>query len=134
MPTNINDHEGFDPYQVDRPTLIWDGDCGFCKRSVLRLVDEVGDRVRFVTYQAVHDRFDEFSADDFAQSVHLIDTDGRVYRGAAAIYLALDKKPGGSKLLNLYEKTPGFAAVSEWGYRRVANHRVLASKLTRWFL
>ncbi len=134
MPIDINDHKGFDPHRVDRPTLIWDGDCGFCKRSVLHLVDTVGDRVRFVTYQAVHDRFDNFDASDFSESVHLIETDGQVYRGAAAIYLALDKKPGGSKLLNLYEKMPGFAAISEWGYRRVANHRVLASKLTRPFV
>ncbi|MFW5968769.1 MAG: lipase maturation factor family protein [Persicimonas sp.] len=134
MTVNIDNAEHFDPDQMQRAALIWDGDCGFCKRSVLRLADSVGERLRYVTYQRVHDRFDEIDEEDFERSVHLVEPDGRVYTGAEAIFRALDRAPGGSRLLSLYEHIPGFGPVSEWVYRRIANNRPLASKVSRWLI
>lgn len=134
MSINIDDHEGFEPRELDGPVLVWDGDCGFCKRSVLRLVDEVGDRLRYVTYQSVHERFENFGENDFSQSVHLFEPDGRYFTGAEAIFRAFDKRPRGSFWLKVYERVPGFAPLAEWGYRRVANNRPLVSKVSRWLV
>lgn len=134
MPVDIDNDRGFDPDHMQRPVLVWDGDCGFCKRSVIRLADTVGERVRYVTYQKVHEQFDDIDEGDFARAVHLIERDGRVYMGAEAIFRAFDKAPGGSRLLTLYERVPGFGPVSEWVYERIANNRPLASKLSRWII
>ena len=129
---NFDDHEGFSPDRMQRPALVWDGDCGFCKRSVRRLAREVGDRVRYVTYQSVHDRFPEISEDQFARAVHLVEPTGCIYMGAEAIFRAYDTRPQGSRMLELYKRVPGFKSVSEWGYELVAQNRQLASKLLGW--
>ncbi|QDG54498.1 DUF393 domain-containing protein [Persicimonas caeni] len=129
MTPDINQSEGFDPSNLDRPALVWDGDCGFCKRSVIRIARKVGEGIRYVTYQDVHERFDALDEADFAESVWFVEPDGRAYRGAEAIFRAYSWRPEGSLLLRMYHDVPGFAAASEWGYRRVANHRKLASRV-----
>ncbi|MGM0557428.1 MAG: lipase maturation factor family protein [Myxococcota bacterium] len=123
---------GVDPDNLERPLLVWDGTCGFCRRSVEVLRDHVGDAVDIETYQDVHEQFDDVDESDFANAVHLFEPDGRYYTAAEAIFRALDKGPGSSMLLWLYLYVPGFAAIMEVGYRWVANHRPLVSRLTRW--
>lgn len=132
MDVNIYDDSDFDPRHMERPALVWDGDCGFCKRSVLRIARKVGDRVRYVPYQRIHERIEGVNEAQFAESVWFIEPDGSAYRGAEAIFRAYSWQQKGSLLLRMYHDVPGFAAVSEWGYRRVANHRMLASRVTRW--
>jgi predicted DCC family thiol-disulfide oxidoreductase YuxK len=132
MDIDLDDAEGFDPNRMEKPVLVWDGDCGFCKRSVLRVVRQVGDRIRYVTYQSVHEQFETIDEEDFQTSVYFIEPDGRAYRGAEAVYRAFSWRPKGSLLLRMYHDVPGFAGLSEWGYRRVANNRQLASRLTKW--
>ena len=131
----------FDDFQVrtehppaDRPMLVWDGECGFCCRSVDRIVYQVGDRVDAATYQAVADRFPDIPRELFDRSVHLIDTEGRVHVGADAIFSALALGPRGGLGRWCYDKLPGFAGASELGYRFVATHRSLMSWLVRWFV
>jgi predicted DCC family thiol-disulfide oxidoreductase YuxK len=121
-----------DPDNLDRPLLVWDGTCGFCRRSVEVLRDHVGDAVDVETYQDVHADFDDIDESEFANAVHLFEPDGRYFAGAEAVYRALDKGPGRSMLLWLFLYLPGFAWASDVGYRLVANNRPLASRLSRW--
>jgi len=112
---------------LQRPLVIWDGDCGFCRRSVDHLRARAGDRIAFEPYQTAHRRFPEIPRDAFAASVHLVEPEGLVSRGAEAVYRALAISGAGLPLL-AYRRVPGFAALSEWGYRQVAAHRPLASR------
>jgi predicted DCC family thiol-disulfide oxidoreductase YuxK len=113
---------------VDRPCLVWDGDCGFCRRSVQHLRPWVGERVAFEPYQAAHARFPAIPLAAFREAVHLVEPDGRVSRGAEAVFRALAH--GGRTLpLAAYRRLPGFAALSEWVYRQVASHRPLFSRV-----
>jgi predicted DCC family thiol-disulfide oxidoreductase YuxK len=128
---DINDTEGLDPQSLDRPILVWDGNCGFCKRCVLHLVAQLGERVRYLTYQSANEYFAGLRRDEYAQSVHFIEPDGSVYRGAAAIYRAYSWRPQGSYLMGIYRRSPVFAALSEWGYDRVARNRKLAGRIAR---
>ena len=113
---------------MDRPCLVWDGDCGFCRRSVEHLRLRLGDRVAFEPYQTAHLRFPAISPEAFRAAVHLVEPDGRVSQGAEAVFRALAH--GGKALpLAAYRRLPGFAALSEWAYRQVAAHRPLASRL-----
>jgi predicted DCC family thiol-disulfide oxidoreductase YuxK len=113
---------------LDRPCLVWDGDCGFCRRSVQHLRLWVGEHVDFEPYQTAHVRFPAIPLPAFREAVHLFEPDGRVSRGAEAFFRALAH--GGKALpLAAYRRLPGFAALSEWGYRQVAAHRPLASRL-----
>jgi len=113
---------------LERPLVIWDGDCGFCRRSVEHLRARAGERIAFEPYQTAHTRYPQTPVEAFAAAVHLVEPDGRVSHGAEAVYRTLDLS-GARALLLAYRFVPGFAAVSEWGYRLVAAHRPLASSV-----
>ncbi len=87
-----------------------------------------GERIVFEPYQSAAERFPDIPREAFAASVHLVETDGRVSRGAEAVYRAL--AIAGVRLpLLAHRRVPGFAAASEWGYRQVAAHRPLAARV-----
>ncbi|MCG3150347.1 MAG: hypothetical protein PCFJNLEI_03830 [Verrucomicrobiae bacterium] len=105
-----------------KPLLIFDGDCTFCRRWIARWQRRTGDRVDYLAAQELGDRFPEIPRDAFTQSVQLIEPDGTVYSGAAAVFRSLNRQW-------LY-RLPGVAPVSEWAYRLVANNRRVFSALT----
>jgi predicted DCC family thiol-disulfide oxidoreductase YuxK len=130
-------HEGaldFDPEERDRPMLVWDGDCGFCARSVERLKDQVGDRVRYAPYQKIHEHIEGLEPSDFEEAVHLVWPDGTHCRAAEAIFRTLAMAPGHGYWLWLYEHVPGFDALTERGYEWVAEHRPTASTIAKWLI
>ncbi len=114
------------------PLLIYDGDCGFCRRWIVVWKRITGDRVQYASSQEVGGRFPQISPEEFQSSVQLIDRDGSVYRGAEAVFRSLAAVPQKRWLLWAYQKIPGWAAVSEAYYRQVAAHRVFWSRMTRW--
>ncbi|HLL53194.1 MAG TPA: lipase maturation factor family protein, partial [Myxococcaceae bacterium] len=120
-----------DGSRPSRPLLIFDGECGFCRRWVERWRARLGDRLDCAPFQEVADRFPSIPKAAFSEALHLVLPDGQVFRGADAVFRALALGPGGGGLHALYRRVPGFAAVTEAGYRFVARHRVLASKVTR---
>jgi len=119
-----------DPPQ--KPVLVYDSQCGFCRRWVDHWRHVLGGRAEFAALQQTHGRFRNISIESFRESVHLIEPDGKVSRGAEAVFRLLALRPGGGRWLWWYRHMPGFAAVSESAYRWVAAHRFLASRLTSW--
>lgn len=113
------------------PLIIWDGDCGFCARSVESIRARVGDRAGFEPYQSAAARHPGIPVADFQSAVHLVEPDGRVSRGAEAVLRALATQPRFRWSLLLYLWVPGLAAVSEMVYRFVARHRERAAKAAR---
>ena len=113
----------------DRPLMIWDGDCGFCRLWIERWRVLNGASVDYATSQDVADRFAEIPADEFKRAVVLIAPDGTVFTAAEAVYrsFAYSKR----WLAQSYDQVPGLAAISEFGYRIIARHRASASVLTR---
>ena len=107
----------------ERPLLVYDGDCGFCRRWVARWRRLTGGRVEYVAYQQLGARCPEIPREDFAAAVHLRDRNGRWTRGAAAALGGLESAP----LLGLVawglRRIPPLAAASEAFYRWVARNR-----------
>lgn len=120
--------------QPSKPVVVYDGDCGFCRRWIGRWRTQTGQAVEYVPSQdpSVGKRFPEIPADAFATSVELIDVDGQVYDGAEAVFRALACADSRSWPARLYARYVTFARVTEWLYRWVAGHRQLASRITRW--
>jgi predicted DCC family thiol-disulfide oxidoreductase YuxK len=116
-----------------RPILIFDGTCGFCRRWIERWRAVLGDRVEIVPYQDILDRFPDIPAERFAEAVHFYEPQSdRWSRGAEAVFRSLAYAEGHGWALALYRNLPGFAAVSEWIYRRVAAHRSFLYRVTGW--
>lgn len=118
----------------ERPTVIWDGDCGFCGRSARRLDIETRGQLALITLQEAEGPFPEIPREDLEQAVHTVLPDGRVFAGAASIFTALAAGGRYRWLQALYDRSAAFASVCEWAYGRVANNRYAISRATRWLI
>jgi predicted DCC family thiol-disulfide oxidoreductase YuxK/uncharacterized membrane protein YphA (DoxX/SURF4 family) len=113
--------------------MVFDGDCGFCRRWIARWKMATGNAVDYIPFQdnSISAQFPEIPRADFAEAVHLILPDGSVTRGAEAVFCSLAAGGRHRWLLSLYVKVPPFADVSELLYEEVALHRTALSKLDR---
>jgi predicted DCC family thiol-disulfide oxidoreductase YuxK len=119
----------------DRPLLVFDGDCGFCRFWVARWRHRTGDRVEYLPSDAAEivERSPTLQPDRLARAVHLIEPDDRVSAGAEAVFRLLAH--GGWRIpLTLYTHVPVVAAISESAYELVASHRRFFSIFTRLLL
>ena len=110
---------------IDRPLLVYDGNCGFCRRQVGRWRDLTGDRVEYATAAEVQPRYPQVTPEMVRAGVVLLTTAGETITGAEAVLSAL----GGWKLW-AYRRVPGVRAVADFVYALVARHRHGASALT----
>jgi predicted DCC family thiol-disulfide oxidoreductase YuxK len=113
---------------LTKPLMIWDGECGFCAQWIQRWKKVTHSSIAYETYQSVGAQFPQIPTENFRQAVHLVEPDGRITRGAEAVFRALRDVPRLSWLLKAYERVPAFAALSEFGYRLVASNRSFFSK------
>jgi lipase maturation factor 1 len=106
----------------DRPLVVFDGNCGFCRFWIARWQHRQGLDCQAYQHPDIQQRFADIPRERFARAVHLIETDGRVSEAAEAVcrLLAL----GGRRApLWGYEHVPGVAPVTERAYRIIADHR-----------
>ena len=115
-----------------KPVFIYDGDCGFCRLWIARWSPLTQEEVDYRPSQEVGENYPQISPDYFESSVYFVDSEGSFCSGAQAVFKALSYAPNGKWLLRAYEKVPGFAPISEWGYRQVAGNRKIFSALTQW--
>jgi predicted DCC family thiol-disulfide oxidoreductase YuxK len=115
----------------DRPLLIFDGDCHFCRRWIARWRQLTGERIEYAPYQEVAVLFPDISLEAFRRSVQLVETDGSVTQGAEAVFRSLSYAPGRSWLHWCYRHVPLIAPLAERFYGLVAAHRIGFSRLTR---
>jgi lipase maturation factor 1 len=107
-----------------RPTLIYDGECGFCRTWVERVRRWDRDhRLATVPFQ------DEARVSAFgvalpalAAAMHLVLPDGRVFAGADAAPELLRLLPGKRWLAALFQ-LPGILPVARRGYAAIARRR-----------
>lgn len=111
-----------------KPLLLFDGDCGFCRRWVGWFRRRTGDRVAYESYQSTlaSGRFPEIPPAELEEAVHLVSADGAVYRGAAAVCVVLAVSHRWP--LWIHDTIPGAARLMETGYRFVARHRLFFSR------
>jgi predicted DCC family thiol-disulfide oxidoreductase YuxK len=114
----------------DRPIMIYDGDCSFCRRWVARCRVLTGDRVAYAPSQEAAGSFPQIPAGEFQRAVQVVEPDGRVLPGAAGIFRALDEVPGRRWMGWAYRHLPGARPVCDAAYRLVAGHRRVASLFT----
>jgi predicted DCC family thiol-disulfide oxidoreductase YuxK len=103
--------------------LLFDGRCGFCRRSVTRILrwDRHG-RLRPVALQdpEADDLLGGMPEEQKLASWHLVTPAGRVHSAGAALPPLLRLLPGGRPLAWL---TAAFPCLTERGYRYVARTR-----------
>lgn len=115
----------------ERPLLVFDGDCAFCRYCVdyARLV--TGETVEYRPFQEVGDAFPEIGEEAFRSSIQLLYPDGRTRSGALAAFEVLGLGSRGRFWLFCYRYLPLFGALSECLYRFTARHRPGFHRLCR---
>jgi predicted DCC family thiol-disulfide oxidoreductase YuxK len=113
---------GYAP-KVERAVILFDSGCGFCRRSVERILrwDRNG-RLRPVALQdpEAGELLGGMDAERKMGSWHLVTADGRVYSAGAAFTPLLRLLPGGRPLASV---TAAFPGLTERAYRYVARTR-----------
>jgi lipase maturation factor 1 len=114
-----------------KPLLIWDGDCHFCRLWIERWRAMTQGEIDYATSQEVAVRFPEIPSEQFQKSVVFIDQDGEVSVAAEAVYRSLQCRSSKKWMSWSYDHIPGFAIFSEIAYRFIARHRKFSSAVTR---
>ncbi len=110
-------------YLPDQPTMLWDGECGFCHYWIIRWWIKTGDNINYKKYQLVAEKFEDISLEDFESAVRLIMKDGTIYSGPAAAYKAYEIAGKYTFLLSWYTNNSAFRFISDVGYQWVATNR-----------
>ena len=114
-----------------RPLLVYDGDCGICRRWARHWQRVTGERVAYAPFQTVAARLPQIPLPEFQRAVQLIEPDGRVSHGARAVIRLLAHAPGKEWLVWVTTHVPGVATLLEWGYQWIAVHRDALAWVTR---
>ncbi len=114
---------------LDRPLLLYDGDCGFCRFWVARWRSVTRGAVDFTPAQREASRFPQIAPGAAARAVQLVMPNGEVYAGAEAVFRVLAYAPEERWKLGLYRHLPGFRPLADWIYTRIAAHRPFFSWL-----
>ncbi len=119
------------PDDHQRPVLVFDGDCSFCRIWVGYWKELTGDKVEYVPYQTDAGRFPDVPVSEFQKAVQLFEGGSR-YSGAEAVFHLLASRPAATGwALRLYQLVPGVALITEALYRFIAAHRNAAWRVTR---
>jgi len=115
----------------DKPLVIFDGKCGFCRIWIQYWEQLTGTGVEYAASQDVGSSYPQIPPASFGQSVQLVMPRGDVISGARAVFTTLTYAPGMKWLLWVYDHVPGFAPVTEAAYKLVAAQRNFFYHLTR---
>jgi predicted DCC family thiol-disulfide oxidoreductase YuxK len=121
--------------RVERLTVLYDEDCGFCLWTVRQL--RTLDRERRLEMMPLghathHPRRPDVAlvaaGHDLRRSIHVLRDDGEVRQGGRAMLEILDVLPGGW-LLRPWTLLPGVAPAVDAAYRLIAARRALLSRV-----
>ena len=114
-----------------KPTMVYDGNCGFCRYWVSRWQRNTINEVTYIPYQQIPKLYNGITRRQFSKSVYLI-TKYRRLRGAAAVFEVLAL--GGNNFWNsVYYNVVLADVVFEAGYQFIAANRNFFFKLTKLF-
>ncbi|MFP2930238.1 lipase maturation factor family protein [Pyxidicoccus sp. 3LG] len=113
-----------------RPLVLFDGDCGFCRRWVARWQRRTEGRVRFTPGRWWHRWLLGIRAEDMRRAMHLVEPSGRLSRGAEAAFRALAWSPRrGTRVAARLGLLPGVLHVARGVYAVIARNRRRASRV-----
>jgi predicted DCC family thiol-disulfide oxidoreductase YuxK len=109
----------------ERPTLIYDADCGFCTRTVQfvkRWVDR-RDRYDVRPWQELDLGAVGLSKQDCDEAAQFVTADGSIRSGHRAIASAATHGAPGWRPFGHLLMAPGVSSIAAYAYRWVADHR-----------
>ncbi|MBN8230754.1 lipase maturation factor family protein [Corallococcus macrosporus] len=116
-----------------RPLVLFDGDCGFCKRWVARWRQDTGGRVRFAPGTGWLRALLGVPKKDMLRAMQLVEPSGRRSSGAEAVFRMLAWSPRWStRAAARLGLLPGVRQVAGAVYSVIAHNRRRASRWDTW--
>ena len=107
-----------------KPMLIFDDECGFCRGMALKWQEKTGDQIRFVPYNEIAENLRNPAIEGIENEIKLLYPEGRVYSGAAAAFKVIEHSKSPLRVLSrFYNSTRFFDPIWEWVYKIVARNR-----------
>jgi predicted DCC family thiol-disulfide oxidoreductase YuxK len=126
-----SDYEQVFNLSSQKPIVVYDGECNFCKYWVNKWKLKTLDEVYYIPFQQVPPVFFGIQREQFKKSVYLI-TRYRRLCGAEAIFELL-AIAGYTSLIELYNRIPLLDKITEIIYRLIANYRDFFYKILKIF-
>lgn len=114
------------------PLVLFDGECGFCRSGVKRWMQVGEGKLDFAPSQSGQGEAYGFPATQPLGAIHLVERDGQIRTGAAAVFRMMDlcENRAGSVAWTVYKKSGLFRVLADWGYARVAARRAMLSNFS----
>lgn len=120
------------PSQLEKPLLIYDGECGFCGKWIARWKGMTGDWVDYLPSSEAGRFFPDIPASEFERAVQLVRPDGSRCSGAEAVLEVTAPHKRLVRAIHVgYLRSGILRALFDAAYRFVAEHRRLFSFLTK---
>lgn len=116
---------------TEKPLLVWDGDCSFCKFWVTRWQKNTQGKVIFKTYQEVASQFPDIPLKEFKKASRFITIKGGVYSGPDSAYMSYLVANPSSFWHHWYINYSWFEKLSDTAYNFIAHHRSEMFQLTK---
>jgi predicted DCC family thiol-disulfide oxidoreductase YuxK len=115
-----------------QPLVLFDGDCGFCRRWVARWQGVTEGRVRFTAGRWWHRWLLGIPKRDMRRAMQLVEPSGHVFQGAEAVFRALAWSPRrGTRVAAKLGLLPGVLQAAQAAYAVIARNRPAASRVDR---
>ena len=105
------------------PTLLFDGDCGFCTWSVIQIRRWIRPRVDIVAWQLTNIDALGVTTDECFEAIQFVEADGTHSSGARAFAATLRRSPSPWPLAGIVMDLPGFAFIAYRAYKLIAANR-----------
>lgn len=119
-------------YPVDKPLMVWDGECPFCRLWIDWWRQQTGTCTTFEPLQSAIYRFRDIPTDQFKEAVAYINPEGDVYWGAGAVFASLSCQI--SLPFKIYRNTPPFRWITERAYHFISKRRDFFFKVSKMLL
>ncbi len=108
---------------TQQPTLVFDGDCGFCTTSARWIERRLDADVRVEMWQALDLEALGLTTDDVTTAAYFVDEDGSLHRGHAGIGRSFEHMSAPFRLTGRAMQHPPVAWIAAPVYRLVARYR-----------
>lgn len=116
----------------DKPVMIWDGHCGFCKYWVTRWKAMTGNSIVYKTFQDAAAEFPDIPLKEFKKASRLIEPDGRIYSGPDSAYRSYDYASERDYPFHRWYTNYGlFRSFSDHTYNFIAKNRPVMFRITK---
>ncbi len=106
----------------ERPVLVYDGDCAFCKKCA-RLLEKIEPCAEIIAWQCADLAELGITEEQATDAVQLVQVEGKIRSGHEAIGTILSTAGGTWKILGRTILLPGISPIAAKVYRLVADNR-----------